>query len=403
MNLLLCLLLATQKPGTSQPNITGWEVPAIMGVLIGLAIAKFGVQDSLPKQSVKSNTSFPGNSITPQVSEVAHVESKPTPNTQCPTSDTQWVQNLVKQTALIWGNQGGGKSWLTRYVIKLKVELGYKVIVLDPDSNRSEWNGVESYHSWEDIENQIAKYVDELRSRLEKFNNSSISEAEWRKSLWDDGEAIALICEEATTYGDFIKNESLLEMFGKLALTKSRKQEMPVTIVSHNNTQTCMFGIKGFYNLVSKMLQIECLAEVDPVTLQPKSTGKARVKLDSSVDWLLVELPKMEAKISEFKSKNVFAPVSSGAIPDSPIHPKGEVELTATDVLPEPLRTIWRAAQKEGNWLTARDVARKEYAALKGRNTAAEIVAVVQKLEQMGLVEVNKEGQAIRFRVSQSH
>ncbi|MEJ6488063.1 hypothetical protein N0Y54_43795, partial [Nostoc punctiforme UO1] len=31
-----------------------------------------------------------------------------------------WVQNLVKQTCLIWGNQGGGKSWLARYVAQLK-------------------------------------------------------------------------------------------------------------------------------------------------------------------------------------------------------------------------------------------------------------------------------------------
>ena len=45
---------------------------------------------------------------------------------------TAWVQNLIKQTALIWGNQGGGKSWLARYVAKLKKEAGYRVIVLDP-------------------------------------------------------------------------------------------------------------------------------------------------------------------------------------------------------------------------------------------------------------------------------
>jgi hypothetical protein len=76
---------------------------------------------------------------------------------------------------------------------------------------------------------------------------------------------------------------------------------MPVTIVAHNNTQTCMFGIKGLHNLVSKMLQVECLAAVDPVSLQPKSTGKARVKLDSSNEWLDVELPNLESKIIDFR------------------------------------------------------------------------------------------------------
>ncbi|MEA5606276.1 hypothetical protein [Nostoc sp. UHCC 0252] len=213
---------------------------------------------------------------------------------------TAWVQNLVKQTALIWGNQGGGKSWLARYVIQLKKRAGYRVIVLDPDSNRSEWRGVESYHSWDEIEQQIRNYLKELESRLKTFNDSSMSEEQWRQKLWAEGKATALICEEATTYGDFIKDAELLDKFGKLALTKSRKQEMPITVVAHNNTQTCLFGIKGLHNLVSKMLQVECLAEVDPVTLQPSSTGFAKVKLDSSNEWLDVNLPKMTVKISDF-------------------------------------------------------------------------------------------------------
>ncbi|MBG1270819.1 ATP-binding protein [Nostoc sp. WHI] len=215
-------------------------------------------------------------------------------------SPDAWVQNLVKQTCLIWGNQGGGKSWLARYVAKQKKEAGYRVIVLDPDSNRSEWRGVESYHSWSDIEQQIRIYVGEIETRLQTFNNSSLSEEKWREKLWSEGKALSLICEEATTYSDFIKDAELLEKFGKLALTKSRKQEMPLTVVAHNNTQSCMFGIKGLHNLVSKMLQVECLAEVDLVTLQPKSTGFAKVKLDSSSQWLDVNLPKMSAKISDF-------------------------------------------------------------------------------------------------------
>ncbi|BBD63640.1 hypothetical protein NIES2109_65150 (plasmid) [Nostoc sp. HK-01] len=212
------------------------------------------------------------------------------------------MQNLIKQTALIWGNQGGGKSWLVRYVVKQKKQAGYRVIVLDPDSNRAEWRGVESYHSWSDIEQQIRDYVKELEERLKTFNNSSLSEDQWRQKLWSEGKALSLICEEATTYGDFIKDEELLSKFGKLALTKSRKQEMPLTVVAHNNTQTCLFGIKGLHNLVSKMLQVECLALVDPVTLQAKSTGLAKVKLDSSNEWLDVILPTMTAKISDFSS-----------------------------------------------------------------------------------------------------
>lgn len=232
---------------------------------------------------------------------------------------TAWVQNLIKQTALIWGNQGGGKSWLARYVAKKKKEAGYKVIVLDPDSNRAEWKGLESYHSWSDIEAQIRAYVEEIESRLFTFNNSNLSEDQWRQKLWADGKATALICEEVTTYSDFIKDEELLSKFGKLALTKSRKQEMPLTVVAHNNTQACLFGIKNLHNLVSKMLQVECLALVDPITLQPKSTGKAKVKLDSSNEWLDVHLPTMTAKISDFSSpipaeSNPYPPIDKATL-----------------------------------------------------------------------------------------
>ncbi|MEJ1930389.1 hypothetical protein WDZ92_08905 [Nostoc sp. NIES-2111] len=240
-------------------------------------------------------------------------------STQTIAPKDSWVQNLVKQTALIWGNQGGGKSWLARYVVKKKKEAGYRVVVLDPDSNRAEWRGVESYHSWDEIEQQIRDYVKELESRLKTFNDSSMSEEQWRQKLWAEGKAIALICEEATTYADFIKDAELLEKFGKLALTKSRKQEMPITVVAHNNTQTCLFGIKGLHNLVSKMLQVECLAEVDPITLQPKSTGKAKVKLDSYNEWLDVILPKMTAKISDFSdtatpASNSISPIDKATL-----------------------------------------------------------------------------------------
>ncbi|WP_225895990.1 hypothetical protein [Dendronalium phyllosphericum] len=240
---------------------------------------------------------LPGQSM----QDIARGDDKVTGEEQAAIAQSNsWVQNLVKQTALIWGNQGGGKSWLARYVVKQKKQAGYRVVVLDPDSNRAEWRGVESYHSWDDIEQQIRDYVKELEERLKTFNNSSFSEEQWRQKLWSEGKALSLICEEATTYGDFIKDEELLSKFGKLALTKSRKQEMPLTVVAHNNTQTCLFGIKGLYNLVSKMLMVECLAEVDPITLQPKSTGKAKVKLDSSNEWLDVNLPIMTAKISDF-------------------------------------------------------------------------------------------------------
>jgi hypothetical protein len=103
----------------------------------------------------------------------------------------------------------------------------------------------------------------------------------------------------------------LVEKFIRLALTKSRKQEMPITFVAHNNTQLALGNIKGLSSLISKMLQLQLKAEVDSVSLKPVSSGKGEVKLDSSDTWLPVLLPRFDKKITNF---------------GSPINPKNSVQ-----------------------------------------------------------------------------
>jgi hypothetical protein len=215
-------------------------------------------------------------------------------------SSTKWINNFISQTALIWGNQGSGKSWMARYIAKLKKDFGYRVVVLDPDSNRVEWEGIESYHDFEEIAEFLAWYVEELKARYKAFNSSTMTEDAWRAKLWADGKAIALICEEVTTYVDLIEDKELLTQFFRLGLTKSRKQEMPLTFVSHNNNQTALGGIKGLANLIEKMLQLELQTDIDPETLQPVASGKGAVKLDGSNQWVPVTLPKLEKKITFF-------------------------------------------------------------------------------------------------------
>jgi hypothetical protein len=266
---------------------------------------------------------------------------------------------MIHQTSLIWGNQGGGKSWLARFIIqeKLKSSIGYRIIVLDPDSNRSEWQGVESYHDHESIEKMMRWYYGELIARYKEFSQSNILENQWREKLWSQGKAITLVIEEATTYSSFIKDHEFLSNFGKYALTKSRKQEMPVLIVAHNNTQSCLFGISGLHNLVSKMLQIECLAEINKSSFKPISTGKARVKLDSSSEWLLVDLPKQDNKIINFGT------------PIKEIPQGDNNELLISEILPDGLKSILKFAIEKQNWISIREVLRKDFSTLKNYNS----------------------------------
>jgi hypothetical protein len=178
------------------------------------------------------------------------------------------------------------------------------------------------------------------------------------------------VIEEATTYSSFIKDHEFLSNFGKYALTKSRKQEMPVLIVAHNNTQSCLFGISGLHNLVSKMLQVECLAEINKSSFKPISTGKARVKLDSSSEWLLVDLPKQDNKIINFGT------------PIKEIPQGDNNELLISEILPDGLKSILKFAIEKQNWISIRDVLRKDFSTLKNYNS--------QKVKELFLILKSK-------------
>ena len=179
--------------------------------------------------------------------------------------------------------------------------MGYKVIVFDPNSNRAEWVGVRLFNTYEQIQEQMQWYVDEVMGRYETFGKSNDSELEWRAKLWQQGKALAVICEEMTTYADFISDKELLAKFVKVATTLSRKQEMPICFVTHNNTQSCMGEIKGLANLIGRMQQIQLLSTTDPNTSQPVASGRALIKMDGSEEWVEVQTPKLNQKIKDFR------------------------------------------------------------------------------------------------------
>jgi len=212
-----------------------------------------------------------------------------------------WLKGFLSSTCLAWGNQGSGKSWFVRLLALHKKHMGYKVIVFDPNSNRSEWMGVELYNTYDQIEAQMQLYVSEVMGRYEAFGKTDISEQQWRKNLWQQGKAIAVICEEMTTYADFVTDKELLGKFVKVAATLSRKQEMPVVFVAHNNTQTCLGDIKGLANLIARTQQIQLISTTDPNTSQPIASGKALIKMDGSDEWVEVVTPKLNKRIKDFR------------------------------------------------------------------------------------------------------
>ena len=219
-------------------------------------------------------------------------------------TDSNWIKGFLSSTALVWGGQGSGKSWFVRHLVKLKVEFGYRVIVFDPNSNRSEWFGVELVNSYPEIEKMMRWYVGEVMQRYETFGNSEMSEEDWRSQLWQNNQTVTVICEEMTTYSDFIEDTELLTKFFKVAATLSRKQEMPCIFVSHNNTQGCLLDVKGLHQTINRLQQIQLLATTDPTTSQPVSSGQGLIKLDGSDTWSRVQLPHIAFKITQFRELN---------------------------------------------------------------------------------------------------
>jgi len=328
--------------------------------------------------------------------------SPASPSAPTTPSSTKWINNFISQTALIWGNQGSGKSWMARYIAKLKKDKGYRVVVLDPDSNRAEWEGVESYHDFDEIAEFLGWYVEELKGRYKAFNASNMTEDAWRASLWADGKALALICEEVTTYVDLIEDKELLTQFFRLGLTKSRKQEMPLTFVSHNNNQTALGGIKGLANLIEKMLQLELQTDIDPETLQPVASGKGAVKLDGSNQWVPVVLPKLTQKITNFGEvqPTVIQPVTAPQFTtetqpelEASASPEPTTELKVSDSLAEPLKSVWLFAKKKGDWVTVRNIYDQKMKVLEGKKVE-QIHHYLGLLADTGLGEIDEEGKS---------
>lgn len=216
------------------------------------------------------------------------------------TSIPKYLRSFVSTTCLAWGAQGSGKSWFVRYLAKIKVDKGYRVIVFDPNSNQAAWRGVELINTYEAIEEKMRWYIEEVMSRYQVFTASDYDEDVWRAQLWTDGKAISVICEEVTTYADFIPDTELVKQFIKVATTLSRKQEMPVTFVTHNNTQTCFGNIKGLGQLIADMQQIKLIPKTDSQTDQPVASGRAQVRSNSEQNWVDVTVPRITSKITDF-------------------------------------------------------------------------------------------------------
>ncbi|WP_099072903.1 helicase HerA domain-containing protein [Nostoc linckia] len=283
----------------------------------------------------------------PMITEEEAAESPPVPVGSRPPfnffapylpAEYRYLREFISSTALVLGSQGSGKSWFVRLLALLKKLKGYRVIVFDPNSNHSEWHGVEFYGGYDEIAAMMRWYVGEIQSRYQAFRQADISEARWREHLWQEGMAVAIICEEYTTYSDFIEDADLLKKFVKSANTLSRKQEAPVTFVAHNLTKDCLGGVPGIFDIFRRMQRITLDATTDPETDQPTAAGTGRVKGVDSDDVRVVLTPELTEKIIVFTDAPNSPPPAGSAAVSEPKHAPETLKrpADAPPTMPEP-------------------------------------------------------------------
>jgi len=394
-------------------------------------------------------------------SEVAHVEKNkpqshdsdtrlitnaqhPTSNTQPPTPNDQVGQRIIEElvstklSTLLAAPSGAGKSvtqayWLSKlyekfpgadvYVIARKndsfngLREQRKVFVYDTDNPKDALQALQTVHDifkvrsqfsedersqfatqpvrliladWYSIHNNLVKSHEKLwKSEIQSKLADIVTVArEFNVSLFADSQTFNLASLGLAEDSNIRNNLNIISQ-GLISIDEDGNEQGGFEVIQSIIRNAYVFPGEEVRRVIS--LEVEKLIKLSNAQRTPiilSTAGKPKAGL----------LPNL----MEYKGRNIFKT-------DSPIHPKTDLtspleggklcELTASSVLPEPLRTIWRVAQEKDDWLTARDIARKEYAVLKGMNTAAEIIQFVQQLERIELVEISSEvGQAIRFR-----
>jgi hypothetical protein len=85
---------------------------------------------------------------------------------------------------------------------------------------------------------------------------------------------------------------------------------------------------------------------------------------------------------------------------EAPASPEATTELRVSNSLGEPLKTIWLMAKERADWVTVRDIQRKDFAILKGKGSE-QIHQYLGLLSDTGYGEIDEEGKShssVRFK-----
>lgn len=167
-------------------------------------------------------------------------------------------------------------------------------------------------------------------------------------------------------------------------LRESAKHKKSQIFVLHGETSTFMPGSKGIVEpLLNGTVRIETIGESiedEDGLAETFPTGKFHVTyLNGSTD---------SGKIPEWLTEKYLLEILG-----NPVIDRSQPEPEETYGLQEPLKTIYLYAKKQNEWVTVRDVQRKDFAVLKGKG-AKNIRQYLGLLADTGLGEIDEEGKS---------
>lgn len=371
--------------------ITGDEVKHYINAAVSEA------RRTMPLQSQPMIDSGEVKAIAPTTSPEQTVSDRSTNNSPLPPE--QWTHDLMGYPSiLVYGAQGAGKTSTAAWLIRERIKAGHQIKILDPHRSYGQWDGLECVGDGMDydaINDELKAFTEEIKARYKA--RAEVPNYNPPK--------LTLVCDEFTQWA---KKCSHSATFFEESLTDIRKINLHVLFISHARTLTGLGGSSGLAaTRDAGLLELELEAQVDPVTKKasPKLLGwlkypgvamneRQRVAIASWMNGSM-DFSKSGAAPTAIQQPVTTADSVTEVQPDSEASAPAETatELKVSNSLAEPLKSIWLFTKEQQDWVTVRDIQRKNFAVLKGKSSE-QIHQYLGLLADTGYGQIEEEGKS---------
>ncbi len=211
---------------------------------------------------------------------------------------------------LIWGAQGSGKTSLAAYLIRLRIQDGYQVKVLDPHAEYGQWSGLQVIGAGMDysqIDFALEQFHRTVKQRYQQ--RSKHPNCQFSKVLY--------VCEEFTNWASRCENAA---EFFMACLSDIRKVDMAVLFISHSRTLIGLGGAKGVAQMRdNSLLEVQLFAKPDPQTGEAVPAMKGTIKLPACQPEPVAIAPWMKGQL-DFSDVAQYRPHTPVNAPNHSFH-----------------------------------------------------------------------------------